>query len=177
MLIGVISDTHDRLETVAAALAFFYAQQVDVVIHCGDWKSPATTEAFLETAREYNLPVRAVLGNNDKDVSQFLDIAKEKHDDIHLYEGVYQLSIDTIPMAIYHGHHAPTLRRVRANTAYEMVFLGHTHKPLIEHDGVRIIINPGSTAFSIPRSKTWRPSVALVDTRHRSATIHYLSIV
>ena len=40
MLVGILSDTHDRLTTLEKALAEFKRRKVDAVIHCGDLVAP-----------------------------------------------------------------------------------------------------------------------------------------
>jgi putative phosphoesterase len=172
MILGIISDTHDKQATVEQAFSFFVANNVSLVIHCGDWKSVAAMEHFAGQAEKYELPVRGVLGNNDVAINEFQAFVESSAFDFQVTEGVFEIQIGDRTMAIYHGHHVPTLRKVRADESYNALFLGHTHKPKIENTGSTIIVNPGSTAFSIPRSKLWQPTVALVDTNSLQATLH-----
>jgi putative phosphoesterase len=172
MILGIISDTHDKQATVEQAFNFFAANDVSLVIHCGDWKSVAAMEHFAGQAEKYKLPVRGVLGNNDVAIDEFQAFVESSTSDFQVTEGVFEMQIGNRTMAVYHGHHAPTLRKVRATESYDMLFLGHTHKPKIETTDSNIIVNPGSTAFSIPRSKLWQPTVALVDTNSLQATLH-----
>jgi putative phosphoesterase len=172
MIIGVISDTHDKQDTAASALEFFHQQGVALIIHCGDWKSLSTVQLFAEQAAAYTLPVKAVLGNNDLAVAEIIHYATTAPGTFEVKEGIFEFQIDTKKCAIYHGHHTPTLKELRASPRYDLLFLGHTHKPLIETVDSMTVINPGSTAFSIPRSKQWKPTVALLDTESRSTTLH-----
>ena len=172
MILGIISDTHDKLESVERAFEFFAANKVKMVIHCGDWKSVLAMGHFAQQAAQYNMTVRGVLGNNDIDVSEFKKFIKSTPSDFQVIEGVFEINIDGKSVAIYHGHHASTLRKVRNDTSYKLVLLGHTHKPKIETTDTTVIVNPGSTAFSIPRSKQWQATVALVDTDSVQASLH-----
>jgi putative phosphoesterase len=172
MILGIISDTHDKQTTVEQAFSFFVANNVSLVIHCGDWKSVAAMEHFAGQAEKYELPVRGVLGNNDVAINEFKAFIESSASDFRVMEGVFEMQISDRTMAIYHGHHAPTLRKVRTDESYDVLFLGHTHKPKIENTGGTIIVNPGSTAFSIPRSRLWQPTVVLVDTNSLQATLH-----
>jgi putative phosphoesterase len=172
MILGIISDTHDKLESVERAFEFFVANHVEMVIHCGDWKSVAAMEHFAYQAIHFKLPVRGVLGNNDNDVSEFEKFIKSASSQFQVTEGVFEMKVDGKSVAIYHGHHVPTLRKVRAETSYDLVLLGHTHKPKIEITDTTVMVNPGSTAFSIPRSKQWQATVALVDTKTVHASLH-----
>lgn len=175
MRLGVISDTHDRLAAIDTALAFFKAENIERVVHCGDWKALTTVSYFAERAASLGLGVQGVLGNNDLDVTGFIDYAATAPGNFHLTEGVLEFTWGSVRVAAYHGHHAPTLRKVTTNPSYDLVLLGHTHKPRITIEDGRLIVNPGSTAFSIPRSKDWKPSVAIVDSDTLTAKIHYLA--
>jgi putative phosphoesterase len=172
MILGIISDTHDKQATVEQAFNIFADNDVSLVIHCGDWKSVAAMEHFAGQAKKYKLPVRGVLGNNDGAINEFQAFIESSASDFQVTEGVFEMQIGDRTLAIYHGHHAPTLKKVRATKSYDVLFLGHTHKPKIENTDSTIIVNPGSTAFSIPRSKLWQPTIALVDTNSLQATLH-----
>jgi hypothetical protein len=37
MIIGLMSNTHDRLDAIEAAIDFFNRQGVNDVLHAGDW--------------------------------------------------------------------------------------------------------------------------------------------
>ncbi len=176
MLLGIISDTHDRLAAIDEALRFFAFKNVDTVVHCGDWKSLSTLIYFIEQAAELQLPVRGVLGNNDLDVDGFKAYMLNAPGDAQVIEGVMSMNLDGLSINMYHGHHAPTLRKVRSMDTADILFLGHTHKPLIERVSKKLIVNPGSTAFAIPRSKQWKPSVALMDVDTMTASIEYLEL-
>ena len=80
--------------------------------------------------------------------------------------------IDGQHFAAYHGHHKPTLRKLSESAEYDVLLTGHTHKPLIQTQGSTLVINPGSTAFTIPRRREPR-SIALYDTETRSAELVY----
>lgn len=164
MKIGIISDTHNKLPAIDRAFEVFQREKVFLVVHCGDWKSLSTLEHVIAKAKETNIPVRGVLGNNDLDTEAFLRLARSFPAHITLSEGVDMFEAESKKIAAYHGHHTPTLRRLRESDTYDVLCLGHTHKPKIEHVDDMLILNPGSTAFSIPRSKTWVPTVIILDT-------------
>ena len=174
MILGILSDTHDKLPTIALAIDFFKHQQVEKVVHCGDWKSIETLEYFAQLTDKASLPVMGVLGNNDVDVDGFQAAALNAPSEFVLTSDILEFDAGGKKCAVYHGHHRPTLTKVVADQTYDFIFLGHTHKPLITYADDKIIVNPGSTAFSIPRSKTWQPTVAIVDTNTGSATLHVL---
>jgi putative phosphoesterase len=175
MLIGVISDTHDRLLQLEAALNFFHEQNIRTVVHCGDWKDIATVRYCADLANQLDISVHGVLGNNDTAVQEFLDYAAKAPGEFHLEEGVLELNLHEKSIAAYHGHHLPTRRRLLSSSDYDVILLGHSHKPLITNDADQMIVNPGSTAFAIPRSRTWQPSVGIVNLEKMTAAIHFLA--
>ena len=62
MRIGVVSDTHDRLDTVAEAVRLLTTiHRVDLILHCGDIETSETIELFKP------VPTHFVYGNWDKD--------------------------------------------------------------------------------------------------------------
>lgn len=176
MRIGLISDTHDKLPTIDLALEFFHMQCVDLVMHCGDWKSLSTVEYFNHKAAGYSVPVIGVLGNNDTAVGDIITYAQTAPGDFELHVGVYEMKLPgNKRLAAYHGHHKPTLRNLLTDDTYSIILLGHSHKPKIDRDTDKLVVNPGSTAFAIPRQKSWKPSVAIINTARPDAVIHYLT--
>lgn len=158
------------------AFSYFNERTVDLVVHCGDWKSLETMIYIAEKAHQRRLPLRGVLGNNDLEVERFTDFVAGWEGDFELQTNLYELILPNgQTLVAYHGHHKPTMRRVVADESYSIVLLGHSHKPKINYDQAKLIVNPGSTAFSIPRSKSWLPSVAIVNTDTLSAEIKFLS--
>jgi putative phosphoesterase len=62
MKIGIISDTHDDLDSVRQAVLLFKKKNVDLVIHAGDYVYPGVVEKFADLP---NARLVGVLGNND----------------------------------------------------------------------------------------------------------------
>lgn len=164
MIIGILSDTHDAHSVLPTVMRVFEIHKAERIIHCGDWKSPTTARYLFEQAAELNIPLQGVLGNNDQAIQEFLALG--------LQVGVLVQTCDGRRIAAYHGHHKPTLNKLLQNVDdNDVLFLGHSHKPRDERlDGLHIV-NPGSTAFSIPRSKTWQPTIAIYDTETDQAEI------
>ncbi len=46
-------------------------------------------------------------------------------------------------IAVYHSHHKPTLCFILTDSSYDIVCLGHTHKPMVEKLPNKLIVNPG----------------------------------
>jgi len=76
MKLGIISDTHDRLESLAKAIEIFKKEKVEMIVHCGDWVSPFTIEFFDKYCQKVGLkvPVRSLIGNNKGDLERMIKI-------------------------------------------------------------------------------------------------------
>src|SRR6478609_7657436 len=59
MILGVISDTHGRVDNILTALAHFRERRVELIIHCGDIDTEDSVAAFT------GWPVHFVFGNCD----------------------------------------------------------------------------------------------------------------
>ena len=173
MRIGVISDTHDKVASAEQALSYFKDNEIELVVHCGDWKSVQYASLFATMAHDFQLPVVGVLGNNDLDIDEFIKLSDLSDTSFGIYAGVHEMTIDSRRIVVYHGHHKPTLHKLLEDTSIDLLLLGHTHKPAASRSEQTLVVNPGSTAFSIPRSKLWWSSVAVVDTASLSAEIIY----
>lgn len=171
MIIGILSDTHDRLAAIDGAFAAFHEAGVQHVLHCGDWTRIDTVAHLHDTARRLGIPIDGVLGNNDREVEAFLSYSRGSSG-INLVEGVLEIALAGRRIAVYHGHHKPTFKKLNEGK-YDLTCLGHSHKPRIEQTEHGLTINPGSTAFAIPRSKTWQPSVAMYDTESQQGSLIY----
>ena len=133
MKIGIMSDSHDNLPKLAAAVDCFNRESVDLVIHAGDFVAPFTKKP-LEKLKS---PLVAVFGNNDGEV---MGLAK-------CFEG----SIFPAPHSItFHGktilicHEPIALKALQKSEFYDAVIYGHTHE-IDVREGRTWIINPGET--------------------------------
>lgn len=165
MLVGIISDTHDKRAPADEALHLLRDRKVRQLVHCGDWTTPDTMRVFIETAARLDILVYGVLGNNDREVAAMLELSAQLPFGQRVVEGILEFELAGKAFAAYHGHHRPTLNRLLGAARYDAVFLGHSHKPRAERlaNGLHVI-NPGSTAFAIPRRKGWQASVVIYDT-------------
>ena len=137
MLIGLISDTHGLLRPeVFPALA-----GVDLILHAGDVGGRSIIDELSAIA-----PVRAVYGNTDPPGELGLTARHE-------------LDIQGVSIHVSHGHElgSPTPERLRARYTQAVIVFGHTHKPLVERSGGRLVVNPGAAG---PRRFNLKPSVA-----------------
>lgn len=133
MKIGVVSDTHDNLDSARKAISIFEDEEVQKVVHCGDVISPFTAELF---DREFDF--HAVRGNNDGEWN--LKETVEEFGDF--YNNVAELEFEGDEIAAYHGTEEQIVEAL-VSMDYDYVLRGHTHKRKKKLHGETIEINPG----------------------------------
>jgi hypothetical protein len=148
MRIGILSDTHDRIQRTQSAVKLLFAQGAETLVHCGDLTGP---EVVAECAM---LPCYYVFGNNDFGETT-LERAMTSSGGICLgYGGVIELGGRKI--AVTHGDEPARMRRLLAQKP-EFLFYGHSHHPSDFQRGLTRWINPGA----LHRAAEW--TVALLD--------------
>jgi uncharacterized protein len=157
-VIGILSDSHDNLTLVRAAVRLFNDAGCDLVIHAGDFVAPFTAEEL----RNLRAPVKAVYGNCDGETAGLA----------RAFRGLGEIA--HAPLAFTHAgvrfavcHLDSSAETQAASGLFEVVVFGHTHRPLVEsRDGV-LLINPGEAGGWLRGKGT----VALLDPATRSADI------
>jgi putative phosphoesterase len=154
MKIGVLSDTHDRLPLIDAAIAEFRRIGVEAVIHPGDFVAPFAAKRLLQ----WPGPLHVCYGNNDGERKGLKAILPQLQDGpIHLELGGRNILV----------HHfvdwctPPHLARA------DIVITGHTHEPVTETRDGRFYLNPGECCGWVAD----RCTIALLDTDGPTAEI------
>jgi putative phosphoesterase len=135
-LIGLIADTHGLVRPdVAVALG-----GVELILHAGDVGGPGILLALGRIA-----PVIAVCGNTDTPSPDL--------------PGEVVREIDGLRIHVSHGHElgSPTPAGLLARYEGDVIVYGHTHRPLVERHGQRLVINPGAAG---PRRFHLLPTIA-----------------
>ncbi|MBI4929083.1 MAG: YfcE family phosphodiesterase [Anaerolineae bacterium] len=137
MRIGILSDTHNNLVNLRAALAIFQQEGIQLLLHCGDLTSPETA-AMLQ-----GFQVIHVFGNNDYASGAIrqtlLDLNPLN------YSGMtYTGSVDGVTIGAAHGHLTPRMDELTARGDLAYLFTGHSHRRRDEQHGATRIINPGA---------------------------------
>ncbi len=144
MKILVISDTHGSCRNLNRVLE--RTGDADILIHCGDVEDD---EALI--CQMAGCPAYMVSGNND----HFTDLPEER-----------LLEIGGKRIFIAHGHtygvFLNTQRIYEEGVARDadLVFFGHTHRPMIKQKGKILLFNPGSLSY--PRQEGRRPTYGVV---------------
>lgn len=148
MKIGIMSDTHDKVDRTARAVAALIRAGAEVLVHCGDVTGPAVVR------RCAGLPTIFVYGNNDYD-HDALNRAVAAIGGRTLGRGGW-FDLGGRRIAVTHGDLAGEVRRVLASEP-DYLLSGHSHLPSDERRGDVRWINPGA----LHRASRW--TVAVLD--------------
>jgi putative phosphoesterase len=136
MKIGIISDTHNRVERIVRALELLRSAGAHTVIHCGDIEDENAVAPFAGWDAHF------VFGNCDWDQTNLTRAIGEINGTLHGRFG--HLVIEGVKLAFLHGDDTRLLHDVIASEAYGFVFHGHTHVAGERQVGPTRVINPGA---------------------------------
>ncbi len=152
MLVGLMSDSHDRILAVEAAVELFNERAVGFVLHAGDHVAPFVVRRY----EGLKSPWRGVFGNNDGE-RRGLALASGGR------IGGDVLLLDLGGCRVLVAHRKEDGLAVAASGGLgqvDVLVCGHTHKKgQWEEDGL-LVVNPGETSGYL----TGRATVALLDT-------------
>lgn len=148
--IGVISDTHDNLDAIKRAKAFFLSKNVDLLIHAGDFVAPFAVKRLVS---DLSIEWKGVFGNNDGEKE---GLSQASSGAIVAAPLIFPLEGKTIYVTHVLREDDPRLPSV------DVVIYGHSHKPDIRVNTVGgkqvLFINPGEAGGWV----TGRSTVALL---------------
>ena len=161
VIIGILSDSHDRAEAMAAGLRLLKAAGAEFYIHCGDIGSERCIDLLA------GLKSAFVFGNTDFDRAGLARYAASI--EVPCYGSSADLTLDGKRIAVTHGDDFQLKKRLLAAQAHDYLLQGHTHVRADERVGKTRVINPG--ALHRAREKT----VAVLDTA--GDTLAFLVVV
>lgn len=171
MLLGLLSDTHDDIPAINEAFQILEAKQVDLIIHCGDFISPETFIYFVEKARSLEIPVKAVVGNNEtpENIREIRLVVESGEYPVDMSHDAYDLTFEIggLECALCHGHDGILLESLVSSADYDVIFRGHTHQPLEQRIGSTQVINPGACCHKTLGAPTKERGIAIYDTSTR----------
>jgi len=136
MRIAVLSDSHDNIWKLAAAMPHLAA--ADAVIHCGDLCSPFMVRRLGDGLK--GKPLHIVWGNNDGDTFLISRNAAE-YPSIVLHGELAAIDLGGLRVAV---NHYPGIARGLAHSGeYGLVCYGHDHTRHEEWIGNCLLLNPG----------------------------------
>ena len=159
MIIGVISDTHDNLSNLTRALEIFRANNVEHIIHAGDYTSPFTYRVIKDFAAGFT----GIFGNNDGDKVLLNNMY---HGRIYPQPHIFSLYGRKVVIM-----HEPGVVEALADSGhFDLVVYGHTHEPVIKKVQNTLVVNPGEVSGWL----YGKPSAAIVNLATMEAEILYL---
>jgi putative phosphoesterase len=160
MRIGLMADTHDRIEAVERAVDFFNSAGVEHVLHAGDLISPFVVPKFARLRAKLHY----VWGNNEGD----RELVRLRLSEIGVSPlgNFAALELGGRKIALLHGTHEEIVGALLRSGSYDVVVRGHTHRAEIRREGT-LCINPGEVCGYL----SGRPTVAVLDLTDLSAEI------
>ncbi|WP_144922898.1 metallophosphoesterase [Halorubrum salsamenti] len=161
MRIGIVSDTHDDLDAVEAAVALFEREGVDAVVHCGDFVAPFSVTPFDvgqgpdagdDPKADAGFDFYAVRGNNDGEwavestVDAFGTYLGEAGT---LSLGAGDAGDGAVDVAVTHGTSGVVVDALVDCGDYDYVFHGHTHAHGVEDRDGTVRVNPGGLPIPV----------------------------
>ncbi len=172
MLIAVLSDIHDHLPNLRAALGQIAARTDDAgepvaaLVCCGDLNSPFVVG---ELAKGFAGPVTAVFGNNDGDRYRITTNAAATAN-VTIAGETAVLTFEQRRVFVHHFNDVGAL--IAKSWQCDLVCYGHNHEYLLRRgDQGTVELNPGAIMGWRPGHGDVPPTFALYDT-NGSAAIH-----
>lgn len=139
MLLGIVSDTHNRIAHIRKIVGLFEQAGAELVVHTGDIASPEALEAFADIG----IPLIGVWGNNDLPREALSETAARLRFDFR--EPPYHLELAGRSIVVVHDPR--DLEQLDEDASHEIALHGHTHRFRRELDERgRLIFNPGECA-------------------------------
>ncbi len=158
MNIGIVSDSHDNVPAIDAAVAAFKERGAEALIHAGDFVAPFAVKHFLTLGA----PVVAVFGNCDGEHKVIADLLPD------VVSGARRETLGGRSVIVVHA--LEWLSPAERGGA-DVIVCGHTHRADISGDGP-LVINPGECGGWV----TGRNSAAMLDTDTMQAEIFDLNV-
>lgn len=179
MKIGIISDTHDDLDSLRSAIRIFKREQISFVIHAGDFVFPGVVDELRNLKNALpELRMVGVLGNNDGEkvilLKKFIEIGGELKADFDDRE------ISGSRFGIYHGTSENLREAAIRSGIYDVFIHGHTHKRRNERVEISLknevvikriqVLNPGTAHKNFPNIENKIeniPSIIIYNTKDK----------
>lgn len=145
MKICIVSDSHDRAEPLAAAVAAARADGAQAVIHCGDLIGAQTLRASIKLG----LPLHVVHGNNIGDPIAMQQLVKKSAGGL-VYHGL-DATLELAGRRIFVTHYPHYGHAMACTGDYDLVCCGHSHVArIVEQPNIKggntLLVNPGTVA-------------------------------
>jgi putative phosphoesterase len=162
MLIGLISDTHDRLPIIEKAVKRLNEEKVELVLHAGDYVAPFVIPMF----KDLKARLIGVFGNNDGD-HELLKKRFGENKNLEIRGRFALITIDGLKIALLHGDEEELVKALIESGGFDVVVRGHAHAAGAYWKGKTLVVNPGEVCGYL----TGKSTMALLDTARREAKI------
>jgi uncharacterized protein len=145
MKLAIVSDIHDHLWNLRAALSFIRTADVAVLICCGDLCSPFVVGVL---AQGFAGPVHAVAGNNEGDWRQIMVNAATANQNrgataqLTFHGQFFQGEFGGKRVAV--NHYPDIAVAIGAAKQHDLVCFGHDHQYAMRGFGKTLALNPGT---------------------------------
>jgi putative phosphoesterase len=165
MKIGIMSDTHDNLMAIDAAVRRFNEENVKLVLHAGDYVSPFVIPRF----KPLKAKMIGVFGNNDGD-HEFLRARFKENPNLEIRGSFAKIEVSGVKIALLHGNDQELVNSLADLSAFDVIVHGHAHTSEIKRRNRILTINPGEVCGYL----TGKSTVAFLDVENRTASISTL---
>jgi uncharacterized protein len=143
MKVCILSDSHDHIPLLDAAVESAIEAGAEAILHCGDVVAPST----LHCLDKYGLPVHVIHGNNTGDLYTLGRLANREENHIH-YHGM-DAGLELAGRRIFLVHYPHYAHALATTGDWDLVCCGHSHKVHIEtvrniQGGTTHLVNPGT---------------------------------
>jgi uncharacterized protein len=150
MKVCIVSDSHDRADVLAQAVAEGKAAGAEAVIHCGDLIGAQTLLAALA----HGLPVHLIHGNNVGDTQALHGLVRRSGEGefaaaVHYHGPEAQIALGGRRICVVHwDHHGYAMA---CTGDWDLVCCGHSHRAELRRvadvkGGSSWLVNPGTVA-------------------------------
>jgi len=155
MLVGLMSDTHDRIPAVQELLRQMAEAGVGFVLHAGDYCSPFALAPF----HDLNMAMAGVFGRNDGD-PQGIRAYASRGLGVEIYDSPHSVSLGGHRLLLVHDIGEVNQRSIESHT---FVVHGCAHQQELKERGDVLIVNPGEACGWL----YGQPAAAILDLRTR----------
>jgi len=156
MRIGILSDTHDHIGNMRAAVAYCNGYNVTSLIHCGDLISPF----MLDELARFGGSVHLIYGNNVGDQHLISQWCGTKFPAISHHGVLGAMEAGGLKFAF--THYPEMARGIAAQGLFDVICCGHNHRYGVETINNCLLINPGELL-----GKDGQPGFCILETSSR----------
>ena len=162
MIVAILSDIHDRVESLEKVLKDIKNKDIKSMLFLGDFVAPSTAEILFKTGLE----TWAIFGNNDGDKASILRKSLT-HPKVQLSNTDW-MGIKLGDKRVFLTHYPEIAYLAAKSGEYNAVFYGHNHIAKTETlDNGTLFANPGEIAST----KTGKVTYIIWDTESGEANL------